>query len=215
MNTSDTTLTITGIAPATLDPDTSYQVRVRAKNTDGNGPWSLVGTGSTNKVGNRAPVSNEMTPPRRLEVPENSEVGHNVEGPVGATDGDSAKLTYRLEGPDADSFDFDTTSGQIRTKRGVTYDHETKQMYLVTVVVVDGAGGSDATPVTIAVDDISERAAAPARPTVRATENSSSSLDVTWNEPVNTGPPITVYEVRYRKGNENFSSDNCGETGSN
>ena len=208
INTTDTNYTIEGLAPGT-----SYQVRVRAKNADGDSPWSLVGAGSTNKGGNRAPVSNEQNPPSDLRVPENAEPGHNVEGPVAATDGDSARLTYSLEGPDADSFDFDTSSGQIRTKRGVTYDHETKTMYFVTVVVVDGAGGSEATPVEIEVDDISERAAAPARPTVRPTDESSSSIDVSWTAPENTGPAIPGYEVRYRTGNENFSPDNCGQTG--
>ena len=80
----------------------------------------------------------------------------------------------------------------------------------MTVTVVDGAGGSDAIGVTIVVNDRTETPSAPARPTVRATEKSSTSLDVSWNAPANTGPAITSYDVQYRKGSDPFSDDNCG-----
>ena len=56
----------------------------------------------------------------------------------------------------------------------------------------------------IEVDDRSEAPDAPARPTVqptvRGTQKDSRSLDVSWSEPNNPGPPITGYEIRYRKG---------------
>ena len=55
----------------------------------------------------------------------------------------------------------------------------------------------------------------PARPTVRATANSSTSLDVSWNPPANMGPAITEYQVRYRTGGGDFLDDNCGEAGEN
>ena len=71
----------------------------------------------------------------------------------------------------------------------------------------------------IEVDDRDEPPSAPARPTVRATEKSSTSLDVSWNAPENTGPPITGYDVQYRKGSDPTSqtitaaartaADNC------
>ena len=78
----------------------------------------------------------------------------------------------------------------------------TSCFYYVTVSVFDGAGGSDARPVKIEIRDRSEAPDTPAdvRPTVRATEKSSRSLDVSWNEPRNPGPPITGYDIRYRKG---------------
>ena len=38
-------------------------------------------------------------------------------------------LTYSLEGTDAGSFDIVASSGQIKTKSGVTYDHEAKSSY--------------------------------------------------------------------------------------
>ena len=47
----DTDARITG-----LKADTSYQVRVRARNDEDIGPWSLSGTGSTNKQNNGPPI---------------------------------------------------------------------------------------------------------------------------------------------------------------
>ena len=190
-----TTATITD-----LDDDTSYQVRVRAMNSVGLGPWSPSSPGSTNKKDNDLPTFAESDPVTRT-VLENAEPALVVGFPVSATDTDNVlPLTYRLHGPDADSFDLHTTSGQIRTKRGVAYDSETKAALSVTVTVSDGQGGSDARAVMISVTDVPEAPAAPARPTVRATPKSSTSLDVTWSEPENMGPSITGYDVRYRKG---------------
>ena len=216
-----TTATITG-----LDADTSYQVRVQAKNNDGDSPWSFVGTGSTNKEGNSPPQSTDGSTTTRT-VDENTPAGENVGSPVTATDGDTTTLTYELNGPDADLFNFNTRTGQIRTKAPLNHEDArcgydardestntaTSCNYRVTVTVVDGAGGSDATGVNIEVGDRTEAPSAPARPTVRATEKSSTSLDVTWNAPANPGPAITSYEVQYRKGSETFSSDGVAVTG--
>ena len=84
--------------------------------------------------------------------------------------------------------------------------------YYVTVTVVDGAGGSDATGIRIVVGDRTEPALAPARPTVRATEKLSTSLDVSWSAPQNGGPDVVSYDVQWRKGSDPFSDDNCGTT---
>ena len=201
----DHTGTTTSATITRLDDDTSYQVRVRAK--DGNnasdvGPWSLSSAGSTNKEDNDLPTFVESDPVTRT-VLENAEPALVVGFPVSATDTDNElPLTYRLYGPDADSFDLHSTTGQIRTKRGVTYDFETKSTLSVTVTVTDGQGGSDARAVTISVTDVPEVPATPARPTVRATPKSSASLDVTWSEPENMGPSIIGYDVRYRKGGD-------------
>ena len=81
------------------------------------------------------------------------------------------------------------------------------------MTVVDGAGGSDATGVNIDVSNRIEAPSAPNRPTVRATEKSSTSLDLSWNAPANGGPTITSYEVEYRKGSEDFSDDGVTVTG--
>ena len=200
-----------------LDPNTLYQVRVRAKNgeADTTENWSLAGTGSTNKAGNGAPSfdengeGTEETLTRRVDEnePAREEVGTEVRANAHVDDN---ALTYLSTGPDADLFDIDMSSGQLRTKASMNHedprcyvendDDTTNCFYYVTVSVFDGVGASDARPVKIEVRDRSEAPDAPARPTVRATEKSSRSLDVSWSEPRNPGPPITGYEIRYRKG---------------
>ena len=211
-----------------LEANTSYQVRVRAtspesQNSDNKeiAPWSLVGTGSTNKDGNSPPSFIEEGSVVMRDMYEDDEVGEDVgRRPVSAQDDGVLPLTYRLGGPDADLFDFDTSSGQIRVKRGVTYNHEdegcgyddsddtTTCTHNVTVTVFDGAGGSDAKAVRIAILDVLEAPEAPVRPTVQATAKSSRSLDVSWSEPKNTGSPITSYQVRYRESGSSGSFSN-------
>ena len=224
VDVANTTATITE-----LSADTSYQVRVRATNNDlqaNNGPWSLVGVGSTNKEGNSPPQFTQ-SPPQQLNMDENSQPGRNVGGPVTADDADSRTLGYEFDGRDAGLFDFNTSTGQIRTKSGVTYNHEdpacgyadtvipTACTYYVTVVASDGAGGSDALRVRISVADRTETPSAPAQPAVRPTENSRTSLEVSWSEPANTGPAITSYAVEYRlKGSsDSFSTNGVPDDG--
>ena len=201
-------------------------MRVQATNDEGPGPWSYAGTGSTNKEGNSPPQSNDQTsPPTTRNVAENTPAGENVGNPVTATDQDTTTLTYKLNGPDAGMFNFDTRSAQIRTKASLNHEDQrcgyvdpnpdtpsstTTCTYRVTVIVVDRAGGSDATGVNILITDTIEAPSTPARPTVRAKEKSSTSLVVTWSAPANPGPPITGYDVEYRKGSEAFSDDDCG-----
>ncbi len=191
-------ITGTSAAITGLDADTSYHVRVRATSGSEVGPWSLSSVGSTNKEGNIPPNFNETTVNRTML--ETAEAGLVVGSPVSATDTDNViPLAYRLDGPDAGMFDFRVSSGQILTKRGVTYDHEKKPTLNVTVTVFDGQGGSDARAVAIAVNDVAEAPATPARPTVGPTANNSRSLEVSWTEPENMGPAITGYDLRYRE----------------
>ena len=52
---------------------------------------------------------------------------------------------------------------------------------------------------TINVTDVdTEAPSAPSTPTVNATSNSSTSLDVSWSAPTNTGPAITDYDWRWK-----------------
>ena len=185
-----------------------------------------MGTGSTNKEGNSPPQSNDQTsPPTTRNVAENTPAGENVGNPVTATDQDTTTLYYRLNGPDAGMFNFDTRSAQIRTKASLNHEDQrcgyvdpnpdnpttttTTCTYRVTVIVDDRAGGSDATGVNILITDTIEAPSTPDRPTVRAKEKSSTSIVVTWSAPANPGPAITGYDVEYRKGSEAFSDDNC------
>ena len=195
-NVSGTSETITG-----LTANTSYQVQVRATNSDGNSPWSPSGSGQTNTAGNSAPTFANPTETR--SVAENSAAATNVGAAVTATDTDSGDtLTYTLEGTDASSFSIVSTSGQIRTRSGVTYDYEAQLSYTVTVKADDGNGGTDTVTVTINLtDDVDERPLAPAAPRVTATPDTTDSLTVSWSAPSNTGrPAIDDYDLQYREG---------------
>ena len=185
----------TSAAIASLMASTSHQVQVRATNAEGDGGWSGSGTGRT---GNTAPTFSSSTAAR--SVAENTAAGQNVGAALTATDGDSDTLTYTLEGADAASFDIDSTSGQIRTKAGVTYNHEAKSTYTVIVKADDGNGGTDTVTVTITVTDVNEPPGRPAAPSVTATGGSTTSLDVSWTAPTNTGPAIASYDLQYREG---------------
>ena len=97
-------------------------------------------------------------------VPENTAVDQPVGDPVSATDDENDTLTYSLGGTDAGAFDFDTTTGQIKTKDAL--DYESQSSYSVTVSVSDGKAndGTVEDPpqpdtyidVTIEVDDVNE-----------------------------------------------------------
>ena len=192
---------ITGLAA-----DTEHQVQVRASNDEGDSGWSAAGTGSTSALENNAPVFSDATLTRT--VPENTAANQNVGAAIpAATDDDGDTLTYTMEGTDATSFALNASTRQITTITGVTYDHEAKSSYVVTIRVSDGAA-SGTVAVTINVADVDEPPAAPGAPTVSATSGSTTSLDVSWTAPANEGKPaITSYDLRYRVGTSGSWTD--------
>ncbi len=224
-----TTAELSGLAA-----DTDHEVRVRAVNDEGTGPWSAPASGRTRinngpvfgagplgaadpsgGVGPRGGLSASSGPPYRIErrVAENTAAGEPVGAPLSATDPDGDVLTYALAGPDADSFAVDAGSGQVRTRAAL--DHETRSRYSIRIEVSDGRGGSAGQPLTIVVTDVAEPPLAPDAPAV--TTASLSSLTVTWTAPENAGRPgLTAYEVQYRAaGEERFTdagSDGLGTT---
>ena len=179
-----------------LEPSTQYEVQVRALNGEGTSTnnWSSSGRGTTG-ASNRRPIFEDTASP--LEVEENTRSGQNVGSAVEATDPDSNRLTYTLEGPGKDFFTI-TSTGQIRTRSALNY--EERSSYSVTVKVNDGQrkGNSVAAKsVTITVLDRPEPPSAPGAPTVSGIPGSTNSVRVTWIEPANPGPPITHYSVQY------------------
>ena len=150
---------------------------------------------------NNAPTFDEA-PAATRTVAENTGAREDIGNPVTATDSDDDRLTYNLEGTDAGSFTLASTSGQLRTRSGATYDYETKPRYSVSVKAEDVNGGIAAIDVTIHVADVEEPPGRPSAPRVEAA--SSTSLTVTWTEPANTGPEVDDYDVQYRTGSGSF-----------
>ena len=144
--------TFTPISGATSNPytpvaaDVGKYLKATASYTDPHGSGKSATSAASSQVasGNTNPSFSSMTATR--SVPENSTVGTNVGNPVSATGGDSDPLHYSLSGDDASSFTIVSTSGQIQTKSGVTYDYEGTNSYDVTVSVRDNkdlAGNTD------------------------------------------------------------------------
>ena len=153
-----------------------------------------------NDTANNAPVFADATANR--SVAENTAAGQNVGGVLTATDSDGDTLTYTLEGTDAASFDLVTTTdpaAQIRTKAGVTYNHEVKPTYTVVVKADDGNSGIATVTVTISITDVTEAPGQPDAPTVTEVGGSPTLLDVEWRATTtNTGPAIGDYDLRYK-----------------
>ena len=193
-----------------LTAGTRYSVRVRARNADGGSDWSRVGTGASNPdVANRNPAFSAGA--RTFSVAENTAANTDIGTPVSATDRDGDPLRYSLEGADAASFEIISTfdGGQIRTSAEL--NHEEKSSYSVTARVTDGRGGSDALNVTIRVtDEPGESPSTPDAPTVTAV--SSTSLQVSWEEPENEGPAITDYDYRFKEASESTWTEITGTT---
>ncbi len=183
-----TTTTITG-----LNANTPYRVQVLARSPEGESDWSESADART--VANRAPTFNEGTSTTR-SLAENTTGTNDIGNPLTARDTDGGTLSYDLEGTDRASFALD--DAQLQTLSGQSYDFEAKSRYNVIVRVEDGQGGSNTIAVTINLTDQQEKPGIPDAPGVQA--SSSTSLDVTWEEPTNTGPDITDYDVQYREG---------------
>ena len=151
---------------------------------------------------NQSPVFSEGTNTTR-SIAENTGAGQNIGNPVSATDGDSDRLTYSLEGRDASAFTIISGSGQLRTRSGVRYDYETQNSYSVTVRAQDGKGGSATIAVTITLTDENESPSRPDAPTITA--STLNSLSLRWTAPTNSGSVISDYDVQYREAGGSFT----------
>ena len=198
----------TGVTFLTLDGTTSDGETgltgwslANAHSTLSGSTWSNAASGISLRVAIKGyakspPVFNPTAVTRAFA--ENTAAGQNVGEPVSATDADTGDtLSYTLGGTDDAAFDIVETSGQIRTKAGVSYDHEAKASYSVTVTASDGTASADAT-VTINVSDVAEPPLAPDRPIAVAVPRTYDQISVRWFPPENSGrPEITGYDVQY------------------
>ena len=122
--------------------DDNQYLRARASYEDRRGSNKTAQAALTVPVGDVRPATNAApefrgTAPVTLTVGEGTAAGRNVGSRVRATDADQGDvLTYSLGGTDADAFDIDAATGQIRTKE--VLDRTSRDTYNVTVSVHDG-----------------------------------------------------------------------------
>ena len=197
--TTSTTLTA-------LTVGTPYDVQVRAKNAEGDGPWSDSGSATT--ATDAAPT---FTSSATFAVGENT----TAVGTVIATDansGDSVTGYSITGGADSAKFsitnagvlsfiaapDYDTPGDLVSTAPANAADNNE---YIVVVTATSGSGSRELTAtqtLTITVTNVNEPPAKPAAPTVTAAAATPTQLSVNWTAPTNTGSAITDYDVRYR-----------------
>ena len=205
--------TVTTTTPATtsatldsLDQNSEYSFRVLAYNEEGDGTYSEEAK-STTKT-NAAPVISENgsdSSSATRTIPENTTTETDLGAAFTVADSDiadSGSITWAITTRNAP---FQITAGtgtlktgQLATKSGDHFDHETTPQYVITVTVSDGQGATDSITVTISVTDLNEKPNRPSAPSSKVT--GKTSITVQWVEPGrNGGPPITGYDLRYIK----------------
>ena len=206
-NNSDGTATgpfsvILGNNPAGLTYDVRYRYRNSSScNAGSPGPWSAVGEGiSGGTAANATPAFPEGASTDR-SVNENVGGGINVGSPVAASDADGVRdvLTYSLGGADAGSFQIVPATGQIRTREGITYDHEARDTYSVTVEASDVHSETDRISVDIHIVDLGSICTSPPRLRLNSGDG---GLTVRWTPLADQAGSASVlgYEVERRDG---------------
>ena len=173
-------------APLDYETKNSYLVTVMV--SDGSLTDEIsVGISVTGVDENRAPVFTAGSGTTR-SVAENTPAGVNIGGPVSATDADGDILTYSLGGIDAFSFGIVSTTGQLQTRAPL--DYETKNSYLVTVMVSDGSL-TDEISVGINITDVDENRA----PVFTAGSGTTRSVAENTPAGVNIGGPVSATDA--------------------
>ena len=137
---------------------------------------------------------------------ENTPSDEKIGDPVAIKGFDS--LTYSLSGTNADKFAIDASSGQIRTRKGVTYNFEQKKSYWMKVIAVDEQGSAlDSIVVIITVNDVDEPPPLP--PSNFLVIPGDRLLSIHFREVSNSPerPPVRGYHAEIRKGEDGAWGD--------
>ena len=141
---TDITSATSSAYTATTD-DVGNYLRISTEYTDGRGGGKTAEAVLTARVAavaarpatNATPAFADTTDTRSIS--QGTAPGRSIGGAVRATDADRDDvLVYSLSGTDADSFDIDPATGQLRTKAVLAYDPEGTNTYMVTINVHDG-----------------------------------------------------------------------------
>ena len=176
----------------------SFTITYTATDSDPSNPETATLSFTVNV--NARPV---FSTPATFSVPEN----RASVGAVTAADADASdSITgYALGGSDEDYFTLE--NGQLSFSEVPDYEDpqggvsRDSNEYELTVTATSGTGGrelSNAQMLRITVTDVAEPPSPPAAPTLD--QATTDSLRVNWTPPTNTGPAISGYDVRSRKG---------------
>ncbi len=181
-------------AALNYEDKTSYSVTLIA--TDGgNLTASLSVTVNVTDLNDVAPEFANSTETRSVE--ENTAAGQNIGAKLEATDPDTVgSLTYTLEGTDASSFTFDTSTLFLKTKAALDFEAPKKQ-YSVTVRVSDAVNTDDTVAVTINVTNVNEAPAfGSSTATLSVAENTATGQNIgaalTATDPDGDSPTYSV-----------------------
>ena len=164
----------------------------------GNEARGLSSRSVTNTTGapNTAP---EITSPSSFDVPENQSVARRLV--ARDTDpGDEVTGWEIVGGADQSQFSIASDTGELSFRDPPDFEGPGDNEYLVTVEVTSGAGARELEAeqtLTVRVTDEREPPGVPDAPVISG--ETAESLQVSWNEPDNTGPDITDYDVQYRE----------------
>ena len=183
----------TGATVGGLSPHTTYQVRVGARNAEGDGAWSDTAEGAT---ANRPPRFGAAA---TRSVAENAAAGTDVGAAVAATDPDGDTLAYTLGGSGAANFTVGA-DGQIAVAAGAALNHETGPRLALTLQADDGFGGTATVAVTVNVADVAEPPGKVGGVGVSAAAaDGHANLAVSWSAPANSGPALRPYALQHRR----------------
>ena len=182
-------------APADADEDNVYLVTVEA--SAGSNTAKLDVAVTVTGV-NERPAFPDGSDTRSID--ENTPPGQPIGDPVTAEDPEDDRLKYSLGGDDAESFEIDPSTGQLRTNAPL--DHEKQETYSVEVSVKEDDGNSgpksvrglkslrdvpgvrspdaqaaDSTTITIMVEDRDEPPEVAGRSSVDYAENGEGAVE--------------------------------------
>ena len=144
-------------AYAPVEFDVGYRLRITASYADGYGPDKTEQTISDGLVMEfTGPIFQDASAGvLGRSVAENAGAGEEVGLPLTATSPNVGALTYTLGGADADLFDIDSDTGQLRVGAETKLDYEADDnIYQVTVTAEDSSGASATVAVTITVANV-------------------------------------------------------------
>ena len=110
---------------------------------------------------------------------------------VGFGDGDAAAFDLEV------TYDYQDGKIKFALETNDAYDFETKRVYEFRLVACDNDYNRVYIDITVRINDVNEQLGRPGAPIVEGV--STMKLVVRWTAPDNTGPPITDYDLEYRR----------------